>query len=463
LDLAVTFVLFKNQTTSFMKKLLTCLFAIYISVVSIYGQVDDELRPTSIGVSFFLNDFETARLIRTTSLSSVLRDDKWTKLKDMSPGLAIHFFKGLKKHIDFAGTVAGSFVNYSFPNKTFSNDGFLLELDASAHFKMTTERFWLQPYISAGIGAYKYRIYYGGFIPLGLGLKINIFDEAAVFVQSNYRVPVNPDNGAYHFFNSFGVAGIIGKKREPVVIAPPPVPQAPKDTDGDGITDDLDKCPTVPGVAKYEGCPVPDTDKDGINDDNDKCPTVAGLAKYEGCPVPDTDKDGMNDEEDKCPELAGVARYEGCPVPDTDKDGINDEEDKCPTVPGIASQQGCPEITAEVTRKINYAAQNVYFATASTKLLSKSFAPLNEVVKILTDNPSLRLRIEGHTDSQGADDYNMKLSDGRAGSVKSYLVSKGIDESRLESEGFGESQPVADNKTAAGRQKNRRVVMKVFY
>src|SRR5688572_14821496 len=417
-----------------MKKLLTCLFAIYISVVSIYGQVDDEIRPTSIGVSFFLNDFETARLIRTTSLSSVLRDNKWTKLKDMSPGLAIHYFRGLKKHIDFAGTVAGSFVNYSFPNKTFSEDGFLLEVDASAHFKMTTERFWLQPYISAGIGGYKYRIYYGGFIPLGLGLKINIFDEAAIFIQSNYRVPINPDNGAYHFFNSFGVAGVIGKKREPIVIAPPPVPQAPKDTDGDGITDDLDKCPTVSGVAKYEGCPVPDTDKDGINDDDDKCP-----------------------------QQAGVARYEGCPVPDTDKDGVNDEEDKCPTVPGIASQQGCPEITEEVTKTINYAAQNVYFATASTKLLSKSFAPLNEVVKILVDNPSLKLRIEGHTDSQGTDDYNMKLSEGRAGSVKTYFISKGIDESRVESEGFGESQPVADNKTAAGRQKNRRVVMKVFY
>jgi OmpA-OmpF porin, OOP family len=208
---------------------------------------------------------------------------------------------------------------------------------------------------------------------------------------------------------------------------------------------------------------MPDTDKDGINDDNDKCPTVAGLAKYQGCPVPDTDKDGINDEEDRCPNEAGVARYGGCPVPDRDKDGINDEEDKCPETPGVAAQQGCPEISAEVTKTVAYAAKNVYFATGSTKLLSQSNKALNDLVKVLQENPALKLKIDGHTDNVGSDELNMKLSDGRAASVKKYLVSKGVDESRLESEGFGETMPVEDNKTAAGRTKNRRVEMKVFY
>ena len=197
--------------------------------------------------------------------------------------------------------------------------------------------------------------------------------------------------------------------------------------------------------------------------ENDKCPTVPGLAKYEGCPIPDTDKDGINDEEDKCPSEAGVARYAGCPVPDRDKDGINDEEDKCPDVPGVAAQQGCPEITEEVTKTVNYAAKNVYFATGSTKLLKQSYKPLDELVNVLSDNTSLKLKIDGHTDNVGNDDFNMKLSDGRAASVKSYLVGKGISEDRLESEGFGETTPVADNKTSAGRSKNRRVEMKVFY
>ena len=190
---------------------------------------------------------------------------------------------------------------------------------------------------------------------------------------------------------------------------------------------------------------------------------MAGFAKYQGCPIPDTDRDGINDEEDKCPTVAGVARYQGCPVPDTDKDGINDEEDKCPTVPGVASQQGCPEITAEVTKTLNIAATNVYFNTGSTKLLPQSSKGLNEVMKILNDNKNLKLKIDGHTDYVGAEEYNVGLSNGRAASVKDYLVSKGIDAGRLDSEGFGETSPVADNKTAAGRQKNRRVQMKVSY
>lgn len=246
-------------------------------------------------------------------------------------------------------------------------------------------------------------------------------------------------------------------------VAPPPPPPPPKDTDGDGIVDSLDKCPTVPGLAKYDGCPIPDTDKDGINDEEDKCPTVPGLAKYNGCPIPDTDKDGINDEEDKCPDVPGVKEYQGCPVPDRDKDGIPDDKDKCPDVPGVASQDGCPEITKEVTQKIEYAAKSIYFANNSTKLLSKSYAALNDVIKILNDNTSVKLKIDGHTDSNGSDDYNMKLSEGRAASVKAYLVSKGVDESRLVSQGFGETMPIADNKTAAGRQKNRRVEMKLFY
>ncbi|MEP7236941.1 MAG: OmpA family protein, partial [Ferruginibacter sp.] len=78
---------------------------------------------------------------------------------------------------------------------------------------------------------------------------------------------------------------------------------------------------------------------------------------------------------------------------------------------------------------------------------------------ILNENPTFKVQIDGHTDSQGGDDYNQKLSDERAASVKAYLMSKGIAEGRLSSAGYGESKPVADNKTAAGRAKNRRVEM----
>jgi OmpA-OmpF porin, OOP family len=457
LNLPVIFVLFKTKTL-FMKKILTALITLYLLVPSSHAQ-NDEKRVPALGVSFFLNDFATASRIRTTSLNTVLRDKTWAKFKEMSPGLSITYFKGLKNHIDFAGTIGGSFVNYPMPNKTFSDDRFLLEVNAQLNFKLTTERYWVQPYLIAGVGGHKYGSYYGAFAPLGLGLKVNFFDEAHLFITSQYRVPITTETANYHFQHSIGVAGVIGKKKEPKIIPPP----APVDTDGDGITDDKDKCPTVPGVLRYDGCPVPDTDKDGINDDDDKCPTVPGFARYQGCPIPDTDKDGINDEEDKCPTVPGVARYQGCPVPDTDGDGLNDEEDKCPNLAGPKENQGCPLVAEEVKKKVDYAANNILFVTASSKLLSKSFKGLDEVVKILKDNPDMNLAIDGHTDNIGSDEFNQKLSEGRAAAVKKYFISKGIDESRITSAGHGETMPIADNNTAAGRQKNRRVEMKLSY
>ncbi|MGB3008092.1 MAG: OmpA family protein, partial [Chitinophagaceae bacterium] len=199
------------------------------------------------------------------------------------------------------------------------------------------------------------------------------------------------------------------------------------------------------------------------NDEEDKCPTVPGLARYQGCPIPDTDKDGINDEEDKCPTIPGVARYQGCPVPDTDGDGVNDEEDKCVTIPGPRENYGCPVITEEIKKKVDFAAKNILFVTGSAKLQTKSFKGLNEVAQIMKDNPGMSLAIDGHTDNVGAEDKNQVLSDNRANSVKTYLVSKGVDETKITAQGHGETMPVADNKTAAGRQQNRRSELKLSY
>jgi len=442
-----------------MKKIFAILLAVSLFSSEAFAQTD-EIRPAAIGISFFLNDYITPQRIRSTSLNKVLSDKQKAKTRDMSPGLAINYFQGLHKHIDLSASLGGSFTRDAIKTRKTS-DEFLLEADVAANFKMTSEKYWVQPYIMTGAGASMYSgKYFGAFIYPGLGFKINFFDEAHFFATSQYRIPVTKETSNYHFQHQFGIAGRIGKKKEPVVIVPPVVPV---DTDKDGIIDSLDKCPTVPGVAKYNGCPVPDTDKDGINDEEDKCPTVAGLPRYGGCPIPDTDKDGVNDEEDKCITEAGPASNQGCPIKDSDGDGINDEEDRCPNLPGVRENQGCPAILEEVIKKVNFAANNIYFATGKYTLLSKSYKGLNEVVKILKETPDLKLAIDGHTDDVGSDQSNQTLSDNRAAAVKKYLVSKGIDESRLTSAGHGESEPIADNKTAAGRQKNRRVELKLNY
>ncbi len=269
-----------------------------------------------------------------------------------------------------------------------------------------------------------------------------------------------------------------------------PITVKPKDTDKDGVPDDVDLCPKVPGFAKYNGCPIPDTDKDGIDDEHDSCKTVAGIAKYHGCPIPDTDGDRINDEVDKCPTVAGVAKYNGCPVPDTDGDGvddehdscktvvglakyngcpipdtdgdgINDEEDKCPTVAGVKENNGCPAIKKEIKEKVNYVAHYILFATASDKLTTGSYIRLEELTAILKKNDDLNLLIEGYTDTVGTPERNMVLSQKRADAVKNYLVFKGIPEERIKSIGHGQEQPIADNSTEKGRTANRRVELKL--
>ena len=204
-----------------------------------------------------------------------------------------------------------------------------------------------------------------------------------------------------------------------------------------------------------------DTDGDGINDDVDKCPNTPGVAKYDGCPIPDSDKDGINDEEDKCPNEAGPASNNGCPILDRDGDGVNDDVDKCPDVAGPASNNGCPEvqISQEVSKILGGTGQAVYFNSNSAKLASTSNASLNKIVTVLQNNPDVKIKIEGHTDNAEKDADN--LSEQRADAVKAYLVSKGISVDKIKVEGSGSTMPIGDNNTAAGRTKNRRVEIKI--
>ncbi len=124
---------------------------------------------------------------------------------------------------------------------------------------------------------------------------------------------------------------------------------------------------------------------------------------------------------------------------------------------------GCPVIPEEIKKKVNTAAKNILFISGSAKLQASSNKGLNEVVQIMKANPAMSLVIDGHTDNVGSDIMNQALSDNRAAAVKNYLISKGIDESRITSYGHGETMPIADNKTSIGRQQNRRSEMTLSY
>ncbi len=236
------------------------------------------------------------------------------------------------------------------------------------------------------------------------------------------------------------------------------------DTDNDGIQDKDDKCPGQAGLLSNAGCPYTDKDNDGILDKDDKCPDVAGVKENKGCPAEpkDTDKDGINDSDDQCPTIAGSAKYKGCPVPDTDGDGLNDEVDKCPGVKGTAARNGCPEeVKKEIVEKVNYAARRIQFQQGKSNLIASSLPVLDNVVKILKQNPRIIVSIEGHTSGDAIYDANMKLSQQRADKVKAYLVSKGIAASRLTAIGFGPNRPLNSGITEAEKAKNRRVELKL--
>ena len=229
-------------------------------------------------------------------------------------------------------------------------------------------------------------------------------------------------------------------------LAGPGSPNGCPDADGDGFYDDVDECPTLAGPLA--GCP--DTDGDGVPDGNDKCPDQAGAAPS-GCP--DADGDGVPDADDNCPDAAGP--YAGCP--DTDGDGTPDDRDRCPTQAGPAANAGCPEIKEAVRERLAYAARAVRFETGSAKLREESYVILSEVGGIMRQYPDYHLTISGHTDDVGSDQTNLELSRKRAAACRNFIVATGISADRISSAGYGETRPLADNATAAGRRQNRRV------
>ncbi len=240
------------------------------------------------------------------------------------------------------------------------------------------------------------------------------------------------------------------------------------DLDGDGVLDKDDRCPDRAGPLDNQGCPIEDRDQDGIPDPVDRCvdqpEDMDGFQDEDGCPEPDNDNDGLLDGVDKCPMHAGPIANQGCP--DTDNDGIIDPDDACPNEPGVPEEKGCPRKykMVVVTKDKIEIKQQIKFRTGSAKIVGNdSFEILKEVAQAIQDNPQIKkIRVEGHTDSVGSDATNLKLSQNRANSVMSALVKAGIDPTRLEAVGYGETRPIASNATAAGRRENRRTEFNII-
>jgi OOP family OmpA-OmpF porin len=285
----------------------------------------------------------------------------------------------------------------------------------------------------------------------GAGASYRITDNISLGVEGKYLwadagLSPDVDLDGYTVMGVFTLHLGVKKETEP--------PSSPIDSDGDGVPDNLDKCPDTPRGVRVDssGCPI-DSDGDGVPDNLDKCPDTPKGVKVDsdGCPL-DSDGDGVPDFLDTCPDTPKGTKVDssGCPL-DTDGDGVPDYRDECPNTPkgATVNSKGCWALTGMVLFDFN-----------SANLKEEVFPLLDEVVKILEKNPEIKGEIQGHTDSRGAEAYNQDLSERRAKAVEDYLESKGIDRARLTSKGYGETQPIASNDTEEGRRENRRVELK---
>jgi len=282
------------------------------------------------------------------------------------------------------------------------------------------------PYIYLGAGYEIITNYHNSWLfSLGLGSKYQISKNIDLFGEiRTIRDFHNNDN---HIGGVFGICYNFGKTEQKQKIQTPE-PVTPTDSDNDGITDNIDKCPDTPAGVKVDkqGCPV-DSDKDGVADYLDKCPNTPAGVKVD---------------------------KQGCPI-DSDKDGVPDYLDKCVHTPkGVkVDKNGCPvSFTFDITFKLN-----------SYKIEPQFMPEIKKFADFLKQNPAYNAEIEGYTDNTGSAIYNKLLSLKRAKAVYEALIKEGIDKNRLKFAGFGAENPIAPNTTPEGRAKNRRVVAKLFF
>src|SRR5215213_1065815 len=295
-------------------------------------------HPSLISVSFIENDFKNKIPLK--------------RIDNLDAGLSLGFIKGINQRFDWQLTYSGSFPDSSSNqiNHPFQKQ-FLSELDLSLRLRVFPREVAVQPYILTGVGFGFIQNKLSSYLVIGSGLQCHFKDvyvQLAGLYKRGFAGSLNQ-----HYTYSLGVGGRINK------------PKVNK------------KARTVVTSNTQAVTIIKDIDGDGIVDSADRCPTIAGLLKFNGCP--DSDLDGIPDIADKCPAVFGKEKYQGCPAPDTDGDGINDEEDSCITVPGVIQKNGCPEVTAKSIQSLNIAASKIYFETGKSVLLPQSFSALDTV------------------------------------------------------------------------------------
>ena len=420
----------------------------------------------------------------------------------MKDGIKLSYTAKLLYRFNFSSSLMGQFgAGYGeYAGNDFAHDYYkttMVPIDFKLLFALSNSES-VKPYLFGGIGGMSYNVKFksissiyskqvddhgfAGFAEGGLGIQFGAFDinaGAGYTTTDNLNYYRDGDAMDAYLFLGVGVLFGGGYKDSDGDGVPDNIdkcPDTPKgvkvdmfgcpiDSDGDGVADYLDNCPDTPhGVAvDSHGCPL-DSDGDGVPDYLDKCPNTPAGVKVDasGCPI-DSDGDGVPDYLDKCPDTPkGVeVSTTGCPL-DADGDGVPDYLDKCPNTPRgtQVDANGCPIMKEEF--KHFKLSGDANFNSGKSDLLPAAYPILDKLAEAMVNNPNYKWSVEGYTDSKGKDAMNLKLSEKRAHAVVDYLVQKGVDKNVFTIKGFGKENPVADNKTAEGRAKNRRVEIKII-
>lgn len=385
-------------------------------------------------------------------MGSYVDDDAERGLKDEINGGQISLGYAISETFNIEAMV--SFANYNEGDipSVIDQDHRGYGIDLQRVFRRSAA---FSPYLHIGIGSLRIdpdnaSHERGAMYSAGAGFMLDVFgDRMALRGEWRHRLDQVTSTTMADDVFSLGLQIPFGAKKAKFV-----------DTDGDGVADSMDRCPNTPAGTAVDayGCEL-DSDNDGVKDSQDQCPETPQGVKVDasGCPM-DSDGDGVSDDKDECPGTVrgAVVDAAGCEL-DGDNDGVVDRLDECPdSAAGVQVDiKGC-EIKEEITLR------GVNFESNSDRLLASATGVLNDAAATLRKNPSIKVEVAGHTDSDGTAAHNEGLSSRRATTVRDFLVNNGVAANRLSVRGYGESQPIANNTTAAGKAQNRRVVLRIL-
>jgi OOP family OmpA-OmpF porin len=367
----------------------------------------DQFRNSGSSLHFSTNYFRTS-VEGVVNAGNVFRFYDWSKRF----GLLLHAGFGysvMKGHSDYPGNDQMLHVLAGITPQFRLSDRWVISLDVTsiAHIYQSRTYDFTQFEFKRGVDGYLYNLSFGvqynfgkgthadWIVPVDLSQQLNALDQRLSDLQQQQR-----------------------------------------DDDNDGVANYLDQEPGTPAGVEV----------------NTKGQTVVP-------PVKDSDSDGISDELDACPFMKGTQAANGCP--DADNDGFADQSDPCPLLAG--PDKGCPAIAPETKQLFVSTAQELQFAPGKAVVPVAAHSRLDEVAHVLIAHPEYELMIAAHSGAEGDDLKNRVLTQQQADAVKRYLVLKGVASDRITALGFGETQPVADTSTKEGNARNKRVALDIRF